>query len=162
MAEQLLTTVVHAFTEDLDSALGRIEHCVGQLADEQVWWRPRPDLNSVGNLVLHLTGNVKQMIVSSLGGEPDDRDRPAEFAARGPVPKAELLCRLTDVANRAKAVLRATTAEELCRVRRVNTFDLTGAGAVVRCVAHFRGHTQEIIHLTRTILADHYRYAGPR
>lgn len=162
MADQLLPTVVHALTEELDSALGRIAHCAGLLSDEQVWWRPRPDMNSIGNLILHLTGNVKQMIVSSLGGELDDRDRPAEFAARGPVPKGELLRRLSDVVSRAKAVLGATTADEFCRVRRVNTFDLTGAGAVVRCVAHFRGHTQEIIHLTRTILADRYQYAGPR
>jgi len=162
MADQLLAAAVHAFTEELDSALGRITHCVGQLTDEQVWWRPRADMNSIGNLVLHLTGNVKQMIVSSLGGEPDDRDRPAEFAARGSVPKGELLRRLSDVVSRAKAVLGAATAEEFCRVRRVNTFDLTGAGAVVRCVAHFRGHAQEVIHLTRTILADRYQYAGPR
>lgn len=162
MAEQLLPTVVRAVTEELDSALGRIAHCAGQLTDEQVWWRPRADMNSIGNLVLHLTGNMKQMIVSSLAGEPDDRDRPAEFAARDSVPKTDLLRRLTGVVNRAKAVLGVTTAEELCRVRRVNTFELTGVGAVVRCVAHFRGHTQEIIHLTRTILADRYLSAGPR
>lgn len=162
MADDLCRTLTQAFTEELDSALGRIAHCVSQLADEQVWWRPRPDMNSVGNLVLHLTGNVKQMIVSSLGGEPDDRDRPAEFAARGPMSKGELLRRLSDVVSRAKQILDTATAAELCRVRRVNTFDLTGAGAVVRCVAHFRGHTQEIIHLTRTVLADRYQYAGPR
>lgn len=162
MSDDLRKTLAQAFTEELDSALGRIEHCAGQLTDEQVWWRPRADMNSVGNLILHLTGNVKQMIVSSLGGEPDDRDRPAEFAARGPVPKGELLRRLSDMVSRAKAVLGATTTEEFCRTRRVNTFELTGAGAVVRCVAHFRGHTQEIIHLTRTILADRYQYAGPR
>lgn len=162
MADQLLPTVIHAFSDELDGALGRIAHCVGQLTDEQVWWRPRPDMNSVGNLILHLTGNAKQMIVSSIGGEPDDRDRPAEFAARETVPKAELLRRLTDVVTRAKTVLSAATPEELCRVRRVNTFELTGAEAIVRCIAHFRGHAQEVIHLTRTILADRYQYAGPR
>jgi uncharacterized protein DUF1572 len=162
MSDDLRKTLTLAFTEELDSALGRIAHCVGQLTDEQVWWRPRPDMNPIGNLILHLTGNVKQMIVSSLGGEPDDRDRPAEFAARDIVPKAELLRRLTDVVSRAKVVLGAAPAAELCRTRRVNTFELTGAGAIVRCVAHFRGHTQEIIHLTRTILADRYQYAGPR
>jgi hypothetical protein len=158
----LLHATTAAFREELDSALGRIAHCVGQLSDEQVWWRPRPDMNSIGNLLLHLAGNVKQMIVSGVGGEPDDRQRQAEFDARDPIPGAELLRRLSEVVDRAKAVLTAVSADELCRVRRVQTGDITGMQAVVRCVAHFRGHTQEIIHQTRTILADRYQFAGMR
>ena len=52
MSQQLRDAVAHAVTEDLTAALGRITHCVGQLTDEQVWWRPRPDMNSIGNLML--------------------------------------------------------------------------------------------------------------
>ena len=162
MADPLLTHVTETFGWELESALDRIEHCVGQLTDEQVWSRERADMNSVGNLVLHLTGNVKQMIVSSIGGEPDDRDRPAEFAARDTIPKAELLRKLSVVVARARAALAAATADELLRVRTVNNTELTGLQSIVRSVAHFRGHTQEIIHITRTLLGDRYRYAGPR
>jgi hypothetical protein len=139
-----------------------LAHCVGQLSEEQVWARPGHDLNAIGNLILHLTGNVRQLIVCGVGGEPDDRDRPAEFAARGPIPKAELLRRLSEIVDRAKATVALTNAESLCHVRRVKTNDWTGLQAIVRSVAHFRGHTQEIIHMTRAMLGDRYKFAGQR
>lgn len=162
MDHPLLAVVSRAFCEELDSALSRIKHCVDQLTDEQVWWRPGADRNAIGNLILHLAGNVKQLIVSTVGGQPDDRDRPAEFAARGPIAKESLMERLTHVVEQAKAVLSAATSEQLCRSHRVMNSDLTGLQAILRSVAHFRGHTQEIIHQTRTILGDQYRFAGPR
>jgi hypothetical protein len=162
MPDNISPVLSHAFADELDSALSRIQHCLGQLSDEQVWSRPRADMNSIGNLLLHLTGNVKQMIVSTIGGEPDMRDRPAEFAARDVIPKSVLLDQLTKTIERAKQVISLATVEELCRVRRVRDSDWTGWQALVRSVAHFRGHAQEIIHQTRTILGEKYQFAGPR
>jgi hypothetical protein len=162
MTDELRGAITFALNDELDAALGRIGHCLGQLSEDHVWGRSRPDMNSVGNLVLHLTGNVRQLIVSGVGGAPDDRDRPAEFAARGPLPKAELLRRLTDAVNAAKdAIARAGDAALLRKIT-VGRYDWTGLQAVVRSVAHFRGHTQEIIHMTRTILGEKYEYAGPK
>lgn len=161
MGEGLLATASHALCDELDAAMGRIRHCVGQLDDAQVWHRSG-DLNTVGNLILHLTGNVKQVIVSSVGGEPDDRDRPAEFAAREPIAKEELLRRLTEVVDRAMVVIRTATPEELARVRKLPSGEWTGMQAIVRSVAHFRGHTQEIIHMTRELLGSRYQFAGQR
>jgi hypothetical protein len=162
MPDNLSNTITHAFADELDSALSRIQHCLGQLSDEQVWWRPRLDMNSIGNLVLHLTGNIKQLIVSAVGNEPDDRDRPAEFSARDTLPKSGLLERLASMVERAKSTISRATIDELCRVRRIREFEWSGLQAIVRSVAHFRGHTQEIIHQTRTILGEQYQFAGQR
>lgn len=162
MADNLSATITHAFADELDAALSRIQHCVGQLTDEQIWWRPSANMNSVANLVLHLTGNIKQLIVSAIGGEPDDRDRPAEFAARNTLSKAELMERLTSMVERAKAAISRATIDELCRVRRVRDSDWSGLQTIVRSVAHFRGHAQEIIHQTREILEEKYQFAGQR
>ncbi|MBN9119674.1 MAG: DUF1572 family protein [Planctomycetes bacterium] len=162
MSTDLRTALNNAITDELDAALSRIAHCVGQLSEEQVWWRPPQGMNAVGNLLLHLTGNVKQTIADNLTGTPDTRDRPAEFAARDPFPKAELLRRLTEVVRQAKAAFAAAGDERLAAVTRVNNFDLTGIGAAVRSVAHFRGHTQEIIHMTRELLGERYQFAGPK
>src|SRR6185369_12984257 len=85
---------------ELRSCQRRIRHCVDQLTDEQVWWRTGEAFNSIANLVLHLTGNIEQRINSTLGGRPDFRDRPAEFAARGPIAKTELLARFDEVIER--------------------------------------------------------------
>src|SRR5690242_7411080 len=120
MPTDLRSALNHAVADELDSALSRIAHCVNQLTDEQVWTRPAHGLNAIGNLLLHLTGNVKQIIVDNLAGVPDTRDRPAEFAARTAIPKAELLRALTDVIGKAKTSFAAAGDEQLAQVKRVN------------------------------------------
>ena len=162
MATELRAALNHAVADELDAALSRIAHCVNQLSEEQVWSRPPSGTNAVGNLLLHLAGNVKQAIADNLTGTPDTRDRPAEFAARDAVPKAELLKRLTDVIQQAKAAFAAASDERLAQVVRVNNNDWTGIQAALRSVAHFRGHAQEIIHMTRTVLGEKYQFAGPK
>src|SRR3954452_23792908 len=72
---------IQAANVGLAKGLHKITHCMLQLTDEQVWQRPRPEMNSVGNLITHLCGNLRQWIISGVGGSPDVRNRPAEFAA---------------------------------------------------------------------------------
>lgn len=144
--------------EQLAKATGVICHCLGQLNDERALWRPHESMNSVGNLVLHLCGNVRQWIISGVGGEPDLRDRPKEFAERGPFQAKELVRQLNELVERADAVLRTVPASQLLERRRIQGFDTTGLSAVFDSVAHFKGHTQEIVFLTRIQLGDNYRF----
>lgn len=162
MAGDLRAALNHALCDELDAALGRIQHCVRQLSDEQIWSRARPDLNSIANLILHLDGNIRQMIVSNLSGAPDTRDRPSEFSARATMSGRQLLDRLIITVAQAREELRSASDLRFCEQRRVNAFDWTGLQAAVRSIAHFRGHAQEIIYMTRLILGDAYEYAGPR
>ncbi len=67
-----------------------MKECVTPLTEEQVWWRPNEASNSIGNLLLHLEGNVRQWLITSFNSKDDARDRPAEFAA----PRRHLGCRL--------------------------------------------------------------------
>ena len=142
-----------------------IRHCLDQLTDEQVWRREGEDRNSIGNLVLHLCGNVRQWLISGVGGAKDLRDRPREFSERGPIPKAELLRQLQAVVGEASAALFAVKADQLLRKRRIQAFEVSGLGAIFSAVPHFRGHTQEIVHMTRDLLGGGYRFhwvpAGP-
>jgi len=158
-ADELATAVGTEAANELASALAKIKHCLGQLTDEQVWWRSRPSLNSIGNLILHLCGNLRQWIVAGLGGAADGRDRPAEFAQRGPIPRDELLRRLEAVVDEAGAVLARQTAGQLLEARRIQGFDVTGLAAIFDSVPHFRGHTQEIVGMTRLQLGDAYTFA---
>jgi hypothetical protein len=158
-ADELASAVGAEAGKELASALGRIKHCLNQLNDEQVWYRNQPSLNSIGNLILHLSGNVRQWIIAGVGGAVDIRHRPAEFAERGPVPKEELLRRLDAVVSEANEVLGKLSARQLLEARRIQGFDVTALAAIFNSTVHFWGHTQEIVHMTRLQLSDAYEFA---
>ncbi len=92
-----------------------IRHCLTQLDDVEVWWRPQARMNSVGNLVLHFTGNLRQRFLSDIGGEPFDRDRFGEFTERRTIPRDELVERIDDVVRRVDALLSACRPNRLAR-----------------------------------------------
>ena len=142
----------------LAEGMAKIEHCVDQLDDAALWWRPSAGRNSVANLMLHLTGNLRQWIVSGVGGAPDVRDRPREFADRSGRPKAELLEALRDALRQADGALARLTSEQLVAARRIQGFDTNVLAAVFDTIAHFRGHAQEIIHITRGRVGEAYRF----
>ena len=145
-------------SREIIDAVKKIMHCLEQLNDKQVWWREGENQNSIGNLILHLCGNFRQWIVAGVGGVKDVRNRPSEFSERGPIPKAQMVARLEEVLGEATAALSETTAAELLRVRRIQGFEVTALKAIFGSVSHFVGHTQEIIHMTRHLLGDKYKF----
>lgn len=159
MNTALTATVARELGQELADALTRIEHCVDQLSAEQVWHRAADDRNSIGNLLLHLAGNVRQWIICNLSGVPDDRDRPAEFAQRDALPVEQVRAKLLATVAEAKGVLERLSDADWLRPLRIQRFDTTGFGAALHAVSHFRGHTQEIIHQTRDLLGERYRFA---
>lgn len=156
-ADELAAAVGRHAAEELADALAKIKHCVGQLDDAAIWSRPGAGLNSIGNLLLHLEDNLTQWITCGLGGAEDRRNRPAEFAERGPIPADALLRRLDAAIAQASAALAGLSADELTKTRRIQGFDVTGLAAIFHSVPHFRGHAQEIVHITRTLLGKRYR-----
>lgn len=154
--------VARAYLEEarrqLRAAAEKIEHCVDQLDDTQLWWRPTEPQNSIANLILHLCGNLRQWIVAGIGGEPDTRRRAEEFSERGPIPGADLRNRLAETLKAAERALAQVSPDQLLEPRRVQGFETTGLSAIFDCVSHFKGHTQEIICLTRMQLGDRYRF----
>src|ERR1700676_4583352 len=110
--------------------IDRIETCVQQLTPEQFWMRANTNQNAVGNLLLHLSGNVRQWILHGVGGQPDLRDRDAEFAARDGAGAKELLARLRGTVEEAVALLRALPAERLLDRIMPQGYDVTALGAV--------------------------------
>lgn len=134
----------------------RITHCLAQLGEPEVWWRPRPGMNSIGNLLLHLAGNVGQWIVAGVGERDFTRDRPAEFAADADFGRAEAEAHLDRVIHEAADVLAKLDPPRLLEPLVVQGFDTTRLGAVLHATAHFEGHVQEIVCLTRQQLGDAY------
>ena len=97
----------------------RLQQCVESLTDEQVWWRPNEACNSIGNLILHLNGNVRQWIVASFNGIADQRDRPAEFGERELIAASALLEMLGATLEEASGVLARLTGDDLLARREI-------------------------------------------
>src|SRR5712692_2200054 len=129
--------------------LPRIARCLRLLSDREVWWRPNPASNSVGNLVLHLAGNVRQWIISGLGGALDLRERDREFAELGPLPRRVLIARLQNTVTEAGRVLSRLGARDLASKRPIQRFRVTGLEAVLHVAEHFAYHSGQIVYVTK-------------
>jgi hypothetical protein len=127
----------------------RLRECVESLTDEQIWWRPNPSSNSVGNLVLHLDGNVRQWLVSSFNQKEDQRDRPAEFAAAGQLSGKAMLEKLNGTITEAAGVLDRLTEGELIARYEIQGYNVHGLEAVYQVIEHFGLHYGQIAYITK-------------
>lgn len=132
-----------------DDYLPKIERCLTLLSDEQIWWRANPASNSIGNLLLHLSGNVRQWIVVGLGGAADTRDRDSEFAQREIIHREELLARLKQTLREADATLAAFEPAKLLETYRIQGLEVSALEATLHVVEHFSMHTGQIIMLAK-------------
>ena len=135
----------------LNEHAGQISRCVRLLDAEQVWARANENCNSVGNLLLHLDGNLRQWIVSGLGGTTSDRDRPGEFAQRGPLPAEELLAALNETVAAARAIIAKLDSAALAKRYQIQQRKISGIQAVFHAVEHFAFHTGQIIQITKEL-----------
>ena len=134
-----------------DESLPRIIKCIDQLTDEQIWWRPNENSNSIGNLVLHLCGNVSQWIGSGLGGFPDDRARQSEFDRREGISKTELSQLLQSTMTQILPIITKLPSEELLSKRAVQTFQESGLSILIHVTEHFSYHTGQIAYITKML-----------
>lgn len=154
MNETVGAEFLRVAAKQFEQSLEKIEKAVSRLTIEQVWERRHETENSVGNLLLHLEGNVRQWILAGVGGAPDERDRDAEFAERSPISPAELLSRLRATVGEAVALLERLPPERLLDRRRVQVYDLTALNAVFHCVEHFGGHAGQILWAVKRMTGE--------
>jgi len=138
--------------------LPKIERCLEQLDDHQVWWRPNPQSNSIGNLVLHLCGNARQWIVSGLGGADDKRVRDAEFLQKDTIEKKKLTELLRSTVAEVVATLQGLDPETLLEKRTIQGAEVDVLQAVFHVTEHFSMHTGQIILLTKMLTASDLRF----
>ena len=137
--------------------LPKIERCLELLKDEQIWWRANPQSNSIGNLILHLSGNVRQWIVSGLGGAADSRDRHAEFAQRDVISREKLIIKLKQTLGDADAALAKFDVDKLLDRQSIQGCDVSALEAILHVVEHFSMHVGQIIYITKLLSASDLR-----
>ena len=142
----------------LGDYLPKIEHCLEKLTDEQIWWRANEESNSIGNLILHLCGNVRQWILSGIGSAPDHRIRDAEFAQREVIPRDELRELLRSTLTEVGTVLRTLDPAVLLERRKIQGNDVEILEAIFHVTEHFSMHAGQIFMLTKLMTATDLRF----
>ena len=153
--QEFITRARHHLVDDF---LPKIERCLERLTDDQIWWRPNEQSNSIGNLVLHLCGNARQWIVCGVGGAADARNRDAEFAQRDVVPRAELHSLLTRTLQDVDETLRGCNANGLLERRTIQGSDVSVLEAIFHVVEHFAMHSGQILMLTKMLTGSDLKF----
>ncbi|UWZ85028.1 DUF1572 domain-containing protein [Occallatibacter riparius] len=152
MQNGMVTTFVRATREMLlEQSWPRLRTCVESLTDEQIWWRPNSSSNSIGNLVLHLNGNVTQWIIGSFAHADDRRDRPAEFSRTEGIGREELVKTLATTMERVAAVLNDLTEDDLLKRYDIQGYNTTGLEAIYHVTEHFALHYGQIAYITKML-----------
>jgi uncharacterized damage-inducible protein DinB len=150
------TEVARAFVQHARDLLNgeylpKLKRCLENLTDEQVWWRANSESNSIGNLLLHLSGNARQWIVSGLGGGIDHRERQREFDERAIIPRSTLFSTLEQTLEEVDGVLAGFDPEQILELHELQGAQVTALEAIFHVTEHFSMHTGQIILLAKML-----------
>lgn len=151
MNEDFIKEFIFQAIHRIDENTPKLIACVHELQEDEIWKRPNLHSNSVGNIILHLCGNIRQYAISSLGNRKDIRERDKEFSADGGYSVSELMKKLTDTLDEAKSVIQNISAEELLRKRKVQGYTHSGIGIIIHVTEHYSYHTGQIIFWTKLL-----------
>lgn len=159
MNNTLAEVIKHA-TLRINENTPRVAQCINELTEEQVWQYPNENSNSMGNLLLHICGNMTQYVISSIGGSKDERVRDEEFGTKGGYTKAELIAKLEATMQQACEVIEKMTEQEAMRVRMVQGFNYSGIGNIMHAVEHYSYHTGQIAFYTKLLKNMDLKFYG--
>ena len=161
MEQELIREFIKNSVDRIDENTKKITRCFEDLDEKDIWIRPNESSNSIGNMILHLCGNIRQYIISSLGEKEDIRERDLEFSTPGGLNKSELLDKLTAITDESKTIIGAADAGVLLRIRSVQGYEYSGLGIIYHVVEHYSYHTGQVIFFTKLLKnKDMAFYAG--
>lgn len=132
----------------------RLRTSVESLTGDQVWWRPNDASNSIGNLILHLNGNIRQWLIASFNHLKDTRDRPTEFNQREQIPASSLLDQLGETIREASDVLSRLTESDLLTLFEIQGYTVTGLAAINQVLQHVAMHYGQILYITKMLRGE--------
>ena len=147
LLDALRTRIVRVFPAQIRAA-------VEPLTDEQIWWRPNDQSNSIGNIVLHLTGSLNHYLGRNIGGIDYSRDRAAEFAERRQIPKPELLALFDDMVARAGRTFDSLTPERLADPSPEPSMHSMVLQDLVNVLGHLANHAGQIVWIAKMLRGD--------
>ncbi len=157
--------ILKQLSKEFEAAFRRIAHAAGQLDDKQFWYRPSMKSNSVGIILQHLTGNLKQWVGEALGGLEYKRNRPLEFEDKRQKPKDEMLKDFSNLGKTVQDVIAKISRDSLQSPRHIQGSDETVLSALLHAATHLNLHSGQITFIAKLILNNKYaesaRYTTP-
>ena len=141
----------------INNAFERIIHCLDQLEEEHIWYRPDNSVNSIGIILNHLCGNLRQWIISGIGGLEDIRNRPLEFSDSTKPSKTELVNKFQEIIGDSKKIINNFDPGNLLERLRIQGFEESALSAIYGTVNHLELHAGQITYITRLILKSNYK-----
>jgi uncharacterized damage-inducible protein DinB len=138
----------------------RIYKCLSMIEERDLWRSPANNIPSIGNLILHMSGNARQWILSGLGGKPDNRDRDQEFVIQSNIKKSELIFLLQTLRANLRTVIEDTDSSEITSSHSIQGFEVTGFSMIIHVIEHFSYHTGQITTLTKWLTQKNTDYYG--
>lgn len=153
------------FIEDVkvrffDESFPRIRQCLSLLNEEQIWHRPNGNSNSIGNLVLHLEGNIRQWLISGIGSAKDERERDLEFSEKGPLATDHLINRLDELEKDALPILEKINKEDLILNKTIQGFETNVTSVLIHITEHLSYHTGQIAFYTKLLKDVDLKFYG--
>ena len=155
MNDETLTKALESLRIRITKVLPvEVRDCLNLLDEEQIWWRPNEQSNSIGNIVLHVSGSLNYYLNRNLGGIDYNRDRDAEFAERRAIPKAELLAIFDDMVAKAERTFDGLTLERLGDPSPEPRMHKSVMEDVVNIAVHLSNHVGQILWITKMLRGD--------
>ena len=145
----------------LEQITGYLEVCLHRLTPEQVWHREHESSNAIGNLIVHLIGNVRQWIGHTIAGRPDVRNRPAEFDPGIQHAPGELAAKLRETVDDAVVALWTLTSERLAERVQSQDGERSVLEVVYQVVGHFQQHAGQVIYATKEMTGEDLAFYRP-
>jgi uncharacterized damage-inducible protein DinB len=129
----------------------QVRACLDAMSEEQVWWRPNPGSNSVGNLVLHLCGSTRHFLGRAVGGTDYRRDRSAEFAEKGPVSRERLRALLDETVAETEGILASLAPARLLETTDRAGEPFTVLNLLLRTSHHWAVHVGQMVYAAKAL-----------
>ena len=141
----------------IESSFQRLYHCLDQLDEQKIWWQPNDKMNSVGILITHICGSLRQWTITNINNEEDVRNRPEEFLNENKINKDELIELVATLKSDFEKAIDNLDPSRLTEQRRIQGYDVTLMSAIFRALTHLEGHIGQIVLLTRIQSGDNYK-----
>ncbi len=148
----LRVCIADEFVRYLEHLAGRVEKAVRSVPRDKVYVKPFPFGNSIGHLVLHLTGNLNHYIGAGIAGTGYIRDRPKEFNDPNPPPPEQTLARFRDAVSMVAATIRALDDAGWTAPNDKKEHPIaTHFGLILVCVSHINNHIGQMAYLVKQL-----------